>query len=62
MAIDIRGSGEKQTILVQFHLLGARRKLQKARPFESFVKTYLYSKTTQNFEVYPLCRVGEIEP
>ena len=48
--------------MVQFHLLGARRKLQKAKTFDTFVKTYNYNESTQIIEVYPLRRVGEIEP
>ena len=44
--------------LAQFPQLGARRKLDR---FLTFQNVIIY-KTAELFEVYALCRVGEIEP
>ena len=48
--------------MVQFHQLGASRKLQKARPFLLTLQNVVNYKSTKLFEVKALGRVGEIEP
>ena len=46
----------------QFHQLGARRKLQKARLFYKWRHFANFTKMVQLFEVYALRRVVEIGP
>ena len=48
--------------MFQFHQVGARHKLQKARPFLYIFQNFIYYKTTGLFEVYALRRVREIGP
>ena len=48
--------------LALFHQLGARRKLQKARPFLFILQNVLIYKTDRLIEAYAVRRVGEIEP